>query len=93
MAAGEAGTHTHARTVIPGSPRNGEARWPDQVVDTMSAEGRSLRVDGLTWSIVSLVARSPRTRPKSQIEYVRRRGAQKPVRRYFLFLPIPTYAG
>jgi hypothetical protein len=52
----------------------------------MSAEGRSLRVDGLTWSIVSLVARSPRTRPKSQIEYVRRRGAQKPVERYFLFL-------
>jgi hypothetical protein len=88
MAAGEAGTHTHARTVIPGSPRNGEARWPDQVVDTMSAEARLLRMDGLGVSL----AWSPRD-PSEEPEYVRRRGAQKPVRRYFLFLPIPTYAG
>jgi hypothetical protein len=39
------------------SPRNGEASWPDQVVDTMSAEGRSLRVDDLGVSL----AWSPRT--------------------------------
>jgi hypothetical protein len=41
-----------------GRTRNGEARWPDQVVDTMSAEGRSLRVDGLG----VLLAWAPRTR-------------------------------
>jgi hypothetical protein len=55
----ERGATKHTRTLtILGSPRNGEARWPDQVVDTMSAEGRSLQVDGLGISL----AWSPWTR-------------------------------
>jgi hypothetical protein len=77
--------HTRSPSLA-ASPRNGEARWPDnQVVDTMSAEGRSLRVDGLGVCIVSLVSSDP----KSQNMYVRRQGAPKPVERYILPIPIP----
>jgi hypothetical protein len=74
----------HTLTVL-GSPRNGEVRWPDQVVDMMSAKGRrSLQVDGLG---VSLAAWSSRTR-RARIR-TGRQGAQKLVEP---LLPIPIPA-
>jgi hypothetical protein len=85
---GACSNKAHTLTVL-GSPRNGEARWPDQVVDTMSAEGRLSRVDGLkaiqAWSIVSLVSSDP----KSQNTYTDR-VPKKLVERYFLFLFLHT---